>query len=102
MDKDGLAPSGYLEAHFVFEFGGDAFAAPPPDPLDIELREDGGHPKSVTTIAATCGNWPLSVPTIRSNCSGTEEASGWAKIVWIAAMTHVGVVPLDPGAHVAA
>jgi hypothetical protein len=27
------------------------------------------------------------VPTIRSNCSLPEVALGWAKMVWIAAMT---------------
>ena len=27
------------------------------------------------------------MPTIRSNCSRTAAASGWAKIVWMAAIT---------------
>ena len=39
------------------------------------------------SMVATSGNWPSSVATIRSNCSRTEAASGWAKIVWMAAMT---------------
>ena len=38
-------------------------------------------------MVATSGNWPSSVVTIRSNCSRTAAASGWAKIVWMAAIT---------------
>ena len=38
-------------------------------------------------MVATSGNWSSRVATIRSNCSRTARASGWAKIVWMAAIT---------------
>ena len=51
VDGDGLAPSGDFEAHLVFELGGNAFAAPPSDLLNVEFGEDDGHPERLTTSA---------------------------------------------------
>ena len=45
VDGDALSPRGHLESDLVFDSVGDAVSAAPLDLFDVEVGEDGGHPR---------------------------------------------------------